>query len=104
MGRKKKGGKNPWADHYTRKAKKENYPARSVYKLEEIQQKHRLIRPGDRVLDLGCAPGSWLIYAARQARGGEALGVDLKPVSAALPKNERAGVGDDVRVAVCPLE
>ena len=82
------------SDHYTRKAKAAGYPARSVYKLEEIQQKHRLIRPGDRVLDLGCAPGSWMIYAARQATGGEVIGVDLKPVTAALPKNARAVVGD----------
>ena len=94
MGKKKKGGKNPWADHMTRKAKKEKYPARSVYKLDEIQKKHRLIRPGDRVLDLGCAPGSWLIYAARQAKGGEVIGVDLKPVTSSLPKNAQALVGN----------
>jgi 23S rRNA (uridine2552-2'-O)-methyltransferase len=89
-----KSGKNPWADHYTRKARKEKYPARSVYKLEEIQKKHRLIRPGDRVLDLGCAPGSWLLYAAKEATGGEAVGIDLKPVTTTLPKNARAVVGD----------
>ncbi|MGD9361563.1 MAG: SAM-dependent methyltransferase, partial [Desulfobacterales bacterium] len=46
----------PWQDHYTQQAKKERYPARSVYKLEEIQKKHRLIKKGDKVLDLGCAP------------------------------------------------
>jgi 23S rRNA (uridine2552-2'-O)-methyltransferase len=91
---KKKGGKNTWEDHYTRQAKKDGYPARSVYKLEEIQKKHRLIRPGDRVLDLGCAPGSWLMYAAGQAKGGEVIGIDLKPVTAPLPKNARAAVGD----------
>ena len=48
-----------WQDHYTRRAKKENFPARSVYKLEEIQRKYHLIKAGDAVLDLGCAPGSW---------------------------------------------
>lgn len=46
-------------DHYTDKAKKEGYLARSVYKLDEIQQKHSAIRKGDAVLDLGAAPGSW---------------------------------------------
>jgi len=92
---KKKGVKNPWADHLTRKAKKEKYPARSVYKLEEIQKKHRLIRPGDRVLDLGCAPGSWLLYAAKKAgRAGQVTGVDKKKVTVSLPANARALTGD----------
>jgi len=49
--------KNRWEDHYTRKARKDKYPARSVYKLQEIQKKFRVINKGDRVLDLGCAPG-----------------------------------------------
>lgn len=82
--RKSKG--NPWADHYTRKARKENFPARSVYKLEEIQKKHRLIRKGQKILDLGCAPGSWLKYAAEiTGSSGRIVGVDLKPVTIALP-------------------
>ena len=55
---------NTWEDHYTRLAKKEGYPARSVFKLREIQQKYRLIKKGNKVLDLGCSPGSWLLYAA----------------------------------------
>ena len=61
---------NPWADHYTRQAKKENFAARSVYKLQEIQRRYRVIRRGARVLDLGCAPGSWLQYAAKLTGGG----------------------------------
>ena len=52
-------------DYYFKKAKKENYPARSVYKLEEAQKKYKLLNKGDRVLDLGCHPGSWSIYAAK---------------------------------------
>ncbi|AOY58563.1 MULTISPECIES: RlmE family RNA methyltransferase [Desulfococcus] len=87
--------KNRWADHYTQKARKENYPARSVYKLQEIQQKTRLIRKGNRVLDLGCAPGSWLIYAARLiGESGQAVGIDLKPVTTKLPSNASAHIGD----------
>ena len=74
--------KKPWQDHYSRQAQKERFPARSVYKLEEIQKKNQLIKKGDRVLDLGCAPGSWLLYAAKlTGTKGRVIGVDLKPVS-----------------------
>jgi 23S rRNA (uridine2552-2'-O)-methyltransferase len=72
----------PWQDHYSQQAKRERYPARSVYKLEEIQKKHRPIKKGDKVLDLGCAPGSWLLYTAKlTGPNGRVIGVDLKPVS-----------------------
>jgi 23S rRNA (uridine2552-2'-O)-methyltransferase len=53
-------------DRYFRQAKREGYAARSAYKLLEIQSKHSVIRSGDRVLDLGCAPGSWLQVAAQE--------------------------------------
>ena len=66
-------------DHYFKKAKKENYPARSVYKLEEAQKKYTLLKPGDTVLDLGCLPGSWSMYAARiVGPEGLVVGVDLQ--------------------------
>jgi 23S rRNA (uridine2552-2'-O)-methyltransferase len=75
----------PWQDHYSQQAKRERYPARSVYKLEEIQKKHRLIKKGDKVLDLGCAPGSWLLYAAKlTGPKGRVIGVDLFDSSVAL--------------------
>jgi 23S rRNA (uridine2552-2'-O)-methyltransferase len=68
-------------DHYFKKAKKENYPARSVYKLEETQKKYRFIKSGDTVLDFGCFPGSWSIYAARiVGPKGLVVGVDLQEV------------------------
>jgi len=87
----KKGKSQNWADSLTERAKKENYPARSVYKLKEIQKKFKVIRKGGRVLDLGCAPGSWLLYAAEAAGGnGKVVGVDLTPVEIPLPEN--AGV------------
>jgi len=47
-------------DKFFRKAREEGFAARSVYKLEEIDRKLRLLRAGDRVLDLGCRPGSWM--------------------------------------------
>ncbi|MBW2428024.1 MAG: RlmE family RNA methyltransferase [Deltaproteobacteria bacterium] len=75
-----------WQDHYTRRAKKERFPARSVYKLQEIQQKHQLIKKGYKVLDLGCAPGSWLLYAAKlTGNNGRVVGIDLKPVTGQVP-------------------
>jgi 23S rRNA (uridine2552-2'-O)-methyltransferase len=76
-------------DSYARKAKKEGFPARSVYKLEELDAKFSLLKPGDRVLDLGCHPGSWLIYAAKKIGiKGSAIGIDLSPTSAPTPWSE----------------
>ena len=85
----RKGGRaGQWADHLTEKAKSQGYPARSVYKLEEIQNKYRVMRAGDTVLDLGCSPGSWTLYAARQVGDrGRVLGIDLQPVETKLPPN-----------------
>jgi 23S rRNA (uridine2552-2'-O)-methyltransferase len=73
------GKTNTWEDHYTRRAREERWLARSVYKLEEIDRKVRLIRSGDRVLDLGCYPGSWSQYSVvKVGPKGEVVGVDLK--------------------------
>jgi 23S rRNA (uridine2552-2'-O)-methyltransferase len=79
---------NRWEDHYARRAKKEHFPARSVYKLQEIQHRYKLIKKGDKVLDLGCFPGSWLLYIADLiGPKGEVIGIDPKPVSIKLPSN-----------------
>jgi len=72
-------------DFYTKKAKQEKYPARSVYKLEEIDKKYNLIKKGDKVLDLGCAPGSWLIYIAKKA--DKVVGVDVLGMKIKIPQN-----------------
>lgn len=89
--------KNPYAkpDTFTQRAKAAGYPARSVFKLEEIDRRCRLLRPGQRVLDLGCAPGSWLLYAAQKVGPkGLVRGVDLKPLDVPLPPHARAIAGD----------
>lgn len=66
-------------DYYYKKAKKENYPARSVYKLKEAQQKFRFLHKGDRVLDIGCSPGSWAKFAAEvSGPQGLVVGIDLQ--------------------------
>ena len=93
--KRKSSRSNQWQDHYSRRAKKDKYPARSVYKLEEIQQKHRLIKKGDKILDLGCSPGSWLLYAAKMTGDkGRVIGIDLKPVKIQSASNIEIINGD----------
>jgi len=60
--------------------------ARSVFKLEELDQKFHLLRPGDKVLDLGASPGSWSQYAAQKAgKNGFVIGIDLTAIPIAVP-------------------
>lgn len=67
-----------WADYYTRKAKEQNWLARSVYKLQEIDKKTNLIWSGAKVLDLGCYPGSWSQYSLKKVgEKGFVIGIDL---------------------------
>jgi 23S rRNA (uridine2552-2'-O)-methyltransferase len=81
-------------DRFYKKAKKEGLRARSAYKLEEIQQRFRILRPGGRVLDLGAAPGGWCQIAAREVgHRGFVLGLDLEPI-AALPAPAQTWVAD----------
>lgn len=73
-------------DHFGERAKREGYPARSVYKLQEIDRRVQLLRRGQRVLDLGASPGSWTQYAAQRVeRQGKVVGIDLNPARIALP-------------------
>lgn len=72
-------------DHYFKKAKQENFAARSVFKLEEIDKKFKLFKPGQMVLDLGASPGSWSQYSSKMVGDkGRVLGVDLSPVTVNL--------------------
>ena len=69
-------------DHYFKKARKQGFPARSVYKLEEAQKKYRFLKPGQAVLDLGACPGSWSKYAAGVAGPkGLVVAVDIQKLS-----------------------
>ena len=75
-------------DKYTQKAKYENYPARSIYKLQEINRKYKIIKIGDGVLDLGCAPGSWLLYLSKEVgNDGMVVGVDINDLTIEIPQN-----------------
>lgn len=92
-------------DHYFHKAKRNGYVARSAYKLEEIDKKHRIISKGNFVLDLGCSPGSWLQYTSRKVgEEGEVLGVDLQPVSHSLPAHVRVLQADIFELMAKDLE
>ena len=75
-------------DKYTQKAKHENYPARSIYKLQEINRKYKIIKAGDGVLDLGCAPGSWLLYLSKEVGpDGMVVGIDINDLTIEIPQN-----------------
>jgi 23S rRNA (uridine2552-2'-O)-methyltransferase len=70
-------------DRYYKRAKQEGYRSRAAYKLLELQQRFRLIRPGDVVVDLGAAPGGWLQVAAKLAgQTGKVIAIDLQPIAA----------------------
>ncbi len=69
-------------DFWSQKAFKEGYPARSVYKLQEIDQKFGMLKKNYTVLDLGSAPGSWTTWLIRNLEGtGKVVSVDLNPLS-----------------------
>jgi len=73
-------------DAFFKKARDAGFAARSVYKLEEIDRKLRLLRAGDRVLDLGCRPGSWLQYALKVVGPhGAVVGIDRDPLPQPIP-------------------
>ena len=75
-----------YRDHYFLKAKRENYPARSVYKLKELDAKFRLLNPGMKVLDLGAAPGSWSLGVAEKVGSkGLVLACDIQSTETAFP-------------------
>lgn len=77
-----------YRDHYYNRAKQENYPARSVYKLQEIDKRFRIFSRGLTVLDLGAAPGSWTLWAAKKVGPkGHVLGVDIQSTETEFPEN-----------------
>lgn len=73
-------------DFFFHQAKKENYAARSIFKLEEIDRRFHLFKPGMKVLDLGAAPGSWSQFASKKVGAkGRVLGLDLQTITITLP-------------------
>ena len=91
-------------DRYFKQAKAEGYVARSAYKLLEINEKFRIVRVGDRVLDLGCAPGSWMQVATKTVGGrGLVVGVDLQAVGPNVAPGARTVQGDIFKVEPATL-
>ena len=75
-------------DAFYRRAKKEGYRSRAAYKLLELNRQFHLIRQGDRLVDLGAAPGSWLQVASRLAgQKGKVVGVDIQSIKAFKEQN-----------------
>ena len=69
-------------DQYRRLAKDQGYRARSAYKLLQINRSYNVLKKGDKVVDLGCAPGGWLQVAVKEVQpSGKVIGIDLKPVT-----------------------
>lgn len=88
---KKKLNKNWLHDHindpYVKLAQKDGYRARAAYKLKEIDEEEKLIKPGQVIVDLGCTPGSWGQYTRRKLAGkdggginGTIIGLDMLPM------------------------
>jgi 23S rRNA (uridine2552-2'-O)-methyltransferase len=97
---------NPYArpDARTRAAKAQGYPARSVFKLEEIDRRVKLFAPAQRVLDLGAAPGSWSLYAAqRVGEKGAVLAIDRQPIQQKFPPGVRVVQGDALTLETAEL-
>ncbi len=76
-------------DHFFKRAKEQQFVARSIYKLQEIDQKYRLLdKSVHKVLDVGCSPGSWLQYVHQRVGNNkwfQAIGLDIQQVKVNLP-------------------
>ena len=91
----RKGNPYQKADARTQAAKAQGFPARSVFKLEEIDRRVKLFRGGQKVLDLGAAPGSWSLYASQKVgASGRVLAMDLQEIRQAFPPNVKVSQGD----------
>lgn len=75
--------KSHFDDEYVKRAQREGWRSRAVFKLDEIQQKDRLLKPGQVIIDLGAAPGGWSQYAAKVLKDkGRIIALDILPMDA----------------------
>jgi len=100
----RKGNVYEKPDARTKAAKAQGFPARSVFKLEEIDRRVKLLRAGQKVLDLGAAPGSWSLYASQKiGPSGRVLAIDLQEIRQAFPPNVRVSQGDALTIETAEL-
>mmetsp|Transcript_22701 Transcript_22701/g.50479 ORF Transcript_22701/g.50479 Transcript_22701/m.50479 type:complete len:229 (-) Transcript_22701:4441-5127(-) len=100
--RMKSGSSKSWMqrhmhDPFVKMAEKDNLRSRASYKLMEVQEKHKLMKPSDFVIDFGAAPGGWSVVAAKQLKlesGGKLVSVDLLPMEAIPQPNAHFILGD----------
>ena len=64
-------------DHYVRQSVVEGYNSRAVYKLKEIDEKFKIFKNGNSIIDLGAAPGSWSQYVVKKFKNMKVLSIDL---------------------------
>ena len=87
-------------DAYHQRAKREGLRSRAAYKLEEVQQRHRLLRSGQKVLDLGCWPGGWLqVAAGLVGTRGRVVGIDKAVLDEPLPESQVVVLEGDLEAA-----
>ena len=90
-------------DGFHRQARQAGFRARAVFKLQDIDHKLQLIRPGSRILDLGCAPGSWLQYCrSRAGKHATLVGIDCLPVDPPIA-NTRHILGNVLEISFAEL-
>ena len=84
-------------DYFVRQARKGGHISRAHYKLEQIDQRYRIIKPGQRVLELGAAPGGWTHYLENKLRGGMLIAIDSLPITCGQDTQVIEGMaGDEV--------
>ena len=84
-------------DHFHQRAKREGFRSRAAYKLAEFQRAHQLLRPGQRVVDIGCWPGGWLqVASAAVGPSGRVVGVDLATIDPPLDNENVVALCRDI--------
>ena len=68
-------------DIFVKKSRLEGYRSRAAYKLQEINNKFKILKNGDLVIDLGAAPGSWSQFVAKKLKNFKIVSIDINPVS-----------------------